>query len=96
MSETYSTYEAKSRFSEIIRRVRQGARIVVSYHGEPVAEISPIAPARRTLSETLVTLERDGVVASGGGGGRPAATATTWRVVAKKPGALKRFLRSRD
>jgi prevent-host-death family protein len=92
--ETYSTYEAKSRFSEIIRRVREGRRVVISYHGEPVAEITPIARQQRSLSESLASLEREGVVA--GGQRRPAEVVSTWRAVARKPGALKRFLKSRD
>ena len=41
MRSEYSTYEAKAQFSEIIRQVRQGKTIMVSYRGEPVAEIRP-------------------------------------------------------
>ncbi|MYA59219.1 MAG: type II toxin-antitoxin system prevent-host-death family antitoxin, partial [Chloroflexi bacterium] len=33
MATTYSTYEAKAKFSEVIRRVREGETVVVSYHG---------------------------------------------------------------
>ena len=42
---TYSTYEAKAKFSEIIRKVRRGQRVIISYRGEEVAEISPYRPA---------------------------------------------------
>jgi len=35
--DTYSTYEAKSRFSEIIRKVRAGRRVIVTHHGARVA-----------------------------------------------------------
>ena len=42
MSITYSTYEAKARFSEIIRHVREGRTVTVSYRGEPVAEVRSI------------------------------------------------------
>jgi prevent-host-death family protein len=94
VAETYSTYEAKSRFSEIIRRVREGRRVVISYHGEPVAEISPIVRPRGGLGESLAGLERDGLIA--GGHRRPAEAMATWRATAKRPGALKRFLKSRD
>ena len=95
MADTYSTYEAKSRFSEIMRRVRAGKRVVISYHGEPVAEITPIAPARRGLAETLADLEREGVIDARRG--LPAVDrASAWRTVARRPGALKRFLGSRD
>ena len=37
--DTYSTYQAKSRFSEIIRKVRGGRRVIVTHHGTQVAEI---------------------------------------------------------
>ena len=95
MADTYSTYEAKSRFSEIIRRVRSGKRVVISYHGEPVAEIMPIAPARRGLAETLADLEREGVIEARRG--QPAVDrAVAWRTAVRKPGALKRFLESRE
>ena len=33
MAQTYSTYEAKARFSETIRKVRAGQRIIIS-HGD--------------------------------------------------------------
>ena len=41
MATTYSTYEAKARFSEILRRVREGRSVNITYHGEVVAEIRP-------------------------------------------------------
>lgn len=94
MPDTYSTYEAKSRFSEIIRRVRAGRRVVISYHGEPVAEIAPITPQKPGLAASLASMEREGQVA--GGRRRPSNAMSEWRVVARRPGALKRFLTSRD
>ena len=39
MESVYSTYEAKTKFSELLRKVRQGGRVVITFHGEPVAEI---------------------------------------------------------
>ena len=45
--ETYSIHEAKARFSEIIRQVREGKTVAVSYRGKPVAEIRPIEEASR-------------------------------------------------
>jgi len=50
MRDTYSLYEAKARFSAIIRLVREGRRILVTVRGEPVAEIRPLAPAARERS----------------------------------------------
>ena len=39
MSTAYSIYEAKAKFSEVMRKGRGGQRVVVTYHGQPVAEI---------------------------------------------------------
>jgi prevent-host-death family protein len=89
MSEdTYSTYDAKARFSELMRKVRSGRSVLITYRGEPVAELRPIerpggTEARiRQLSERgLVTMVRE----------RPPIVP-----VASRPGALERFLRERD
>jgi prevent-host-death family protein len=94
MPETYSTYEAKSRFAEIIRRVRGGRRVVISYRGEPVAEIVPISTGKRRLSESLSLLAREGVLV--GGELAPSEAVRSWRPVAKRAGALCRFLASRS
>jgi prevent-host-death family protein len=90
MSEVYSTYEAKSRFSEIIRKVRAGKRIVIAYRGEQIAEIRPLAAPPADLEERLRELERDGIIT------RAADRRTAWKPLARRPGALRRFLRSRD
>ncbi len=58
---TYSTYEAKARFSEILRQVREGKTVYISYHGETVAEVRPLEePA--DLRERLERLEEQGVL----------------------------------
>lgn len=41
-ADRFSTCEAKARFSEVLRRVREGRTVTVTYHGEPVAEIRPL------------------------------------------------------
>ena len=94
MAETYSTYEAKSRFAEIIRRVRSGRRVIISYRGEPVAEITPISKESQLLSESLSTLAREGVLV--GGGLAPAEAIRSWRPITRRAGALRRFLASRS
>ena len=93
MPQRYSTYEAKSKFSEVIRKVRAGQRIVITYHGEEVAEVRPVARAskrRETLEERIRKLERRGEVHAA------TAPASGIQPFAKRPGALKRFLESRD
>jgi prevent-host-death family protein len=87
--DTYSTYEAKARFSEIIRKVRAGRRVVVTHHGVEVAEIRPVDKLPETLAERLVALEREGRVARATG-------AAGARLIAKRPGALARFLADRE
>ena len=93
MSQTYSTYEAKAKFSEVIRKVRSGQRIIITFHGEEVAEVRPVhrgRKSRETLEERIQKLERRGEAL-------PAtAPVANIRPLAKRPGALKRFLESRD
>ena len=89
MSLTYSTYEAKARFSEVMRLVRNGQTVQVSYRGKPVAEIRPIEE-KKTLEEHLDDLERRGVVSPPAD---PAAFVPG--PIAHRPGALQRFLDDR-
>jgi prevent-host-death family protein len=90
MVETYSTYEAKAKFSEVIRKVRGGQRVTITYRGEPIAEIRPVDGTSTSFEETVARLEDHGILSRNPGPTRPL------RPVAKKPGALKRFLESRD
>ena len=86
----YSLYDAKAKFSEIIRQVREGKSITVSYRGEAVAVICPVPKASESLAERIDQLESDGVVfRSAGHQGR-------LRKATRKPGALTRFLDERD
>jgi prevent-host-death family protein len=87
---TLSTYEAKARFSEVMRLVREGRTVHISYHGKPVAEIRPIEGKTKTLEEHLDDLERRGLVS-------PAADPNArFEPIAHRPGALQRFLDERD
>ncbi len=89
MSDTYSTYEAKARFSEIIRKVRSGKHVRITYRGREVAEVTPIRGDEGTLEGRMRRLEEDGRLDPQ----RPAPVALT-RLLRKR-GALKRFLESR-
>ena len=90
MALNYSIYQAKARFSEVIRQVRAGKTVTVSYRGEPVAEIRSIGRRRQpTLEERLTDLERSGSLV------RPAIPRRTFRPVERRPGALARFLAER-
>lgn len=90
MTITYSTYEAKARFSEVLRQVREGKTVTISYRGEPAAEIRPIAPKKQTLDERLNEMERRGVLTRAKDPNAPI------RPVAHVPGALERFLADRN
>lgn len=89
MPVVYSTYEAKARFSELLRKVRTGQRVVIAYRGEEVAEIRRIERPRG-LAETIRRLEEDGLVTPSPGQRGPL------RPLARRPGALRRFLASRE
>ena len=90
MALNYSICEAKARFSEVIRRVREGRTVTVSYRGEPVAEIRSIERRQQpALEERLNDLERSGSLV------RPAIPRRTFQPVERRPGALARFLAER-
>ena len=42
-----SIAEAKSRFTEIIRAVEAGEKVIITRHGKPVAQIAPPPCGRR-------------------------------------------------
>jgi prevent-host-death family protein len=87
---TYSVYEAKARFSELLRRVREGQRVYISYRGRRVAELRPLQDDRRNWSDRLRTLEEEGAVSP------PRLPSGRLAPVAKRAGALARFLESRE
>jgi len=89
MSITYSAYDAKARFSEVLRQVRDGKTVTVSYRGKPVAEIRAIRESRETIEARLDDLERQGILIRSSGPRKPL------RSVVRRPGALKRFLAER-
>lgn len=90
MTETFSLYEAKARFSEIVRMVReQGRTITIAYHGKPVAEVRPIKAATG-IAGRLRDLEASGRLAPADAENFPLTPA------AKRPGALGRFLADRS
>jgi len=46
---TVSLTEAKARLSELLDKVEAGEEVVITRRGRAVANISPMAPPRRTL-----------------------------------------------
>jgi prevent-host-death family protein len=90
MAHTYSTYEAKAKFSEVIRKVRAGQRIVIAYRGEEIAEIRPLENRETRLEKAIARLEDRGTISH-----RRQPTGDL-QPLAKRPGALARFLESRE
>lgn len=90
MATIYSTYEAKTQFSEILRKVRAGQSVLVSYHGRTVAEIRPIEEAQ-TLEQRFERLKAQGLLIPPREPRR-----TKLQPIVRRPGALKRFLESRE
>jgi len=89
MADTYSTYEAKARFSEIMRKVREGKHVYITYRGREVAEIRPIEK-EETMEQRIAKLRARGVIIDAVDPNAPL------KPIAKRPGALKRFLEERD
>lgn len=90
MKYTYSLYDAKAQLSALVRKVREGHHVTITLHGEPVAELRPVAKGEGGLAARLKEMEERGVIH------RAAARPGPIRPVAKRPGALKRFLDERD
>jgi prevent-host-death family protein len=87
---TYSLYEAKARFSEVIRLVRQGRTVTVTYRGEPVARIQPVGSESSEFEERVRRFEDAGVLKP------PRDTSAPLERVARRTGALGRFLAERE
>jgi prevent-host-death family protein len=88
--DTYSLYEAKAKLSAIIRRVREGRRVLVTVRGEPVAEIRPVKPNAGDLGTRMDRLVEGRIVIPAERRSAPLGPVT------RKPGALARFLADRD
>ncbi len=90
MRDTYSLYEAKAKLSAIVRRVREGHHVIVTLHGEPVVEIRRIATEEGGLRTHMQNLVERGILV------RSESHPQPLRLVARRPGALKRFLADRE
>ena len=90
MADTYSTYEAKAKFSEIMRKIRKGKHVFITYRGREMAEIRPIEEREKTLEDRIRELEARGALTTAVDPDAPL------KPIAKRPGALRRFLEERD
>lgn len=90
MRNTYSLYEAKAKLSAIVRQAREGHPVIVTVHGEPAVEIRAVGVAATGIGARLDQLAERGILVRAEGERPPL------RTVARRPGALERFLSDRD
>jgi prevent-host-death family protein len=90
VSETYSTYDAKAKLSEILRKVEDGRTIYITRRGERIAEVRPVRPEPVTLEQRIIELTERGVIVP------PSDPTAVLRPVAHRPGALREFLEDRN
>ncbi len=89
MAKMYPIYEAKAKLSAILREVKRGRWVTISERGEPIAVIAPVQ-CNGDLESRLMELERAGVIQ------RASAPLAQIRPIARRPGALRRFLETRE
>ncbi len=90
MKNKYSVYEAKTHLSEILRGVQEGRSTVITDRGREVARVVPIE-GLTGFEKRVAELERAGVIQ-----GDPNADPSKIKPIARRPGALKRFLEDRN
>ena len=88
MARPYPVHEAKAKLSEILRKVKRGRSVVISERGREVARVVPIETPKG-LGERLDRLEEEGAVVPRERG------KTLVKPIARRRGALRRFLESR-
>ena len=54
MSTEIGAFEAKTKFSELLRRVDQGERFTISVRGRVVAELTPPAPTIKPVPREVI------------------------------------------
>jgi len=89
MRDTYSLYDAKARLSAIVRQVREGHPVTVTVHGEPAVEIRAVPRVKTGIDSKLSQMAERGTLV------RPKNPGAQFRTIARRPGALDRFLKER-
>ena len=90
MSIEYSTFEAKTKFSDMIKLVRSGKTVTISDRGRPVAEIRPVSERQLSNDERLEELRKRGAYI-------PAkSTLSAFNSSVRRFGAVMRFLENRN
>jgi len=89
MKDRYSVYDAKAKLSEILRQLKRSHSVVITERGVDVARVIPAEPASG-LDKRIKALYQSGVITM-----NPSADPRKIGPVARRPGALKRFMASR-
>jgi len=91
MTSEYPLYDAKAKLSALVRQVREGHTIIITVHGERVAELRPYQakPGPHTLAERYAELQARGEII-------PSRGTSSLRVGTPHLGVLQRFLDERD
>lgn len=93
MRDSYSLYDAKAKFSAIVRRVREGHPVIVTVHGEPAVEIRAVSTTLPGIDSRLAQMAERGVLVRTEL--HPEKARARFSAIARRPGALKRFLDDR-
>lgn len=93
-SEHISLAEAKANLSRLVRRVAAGERVVITVHGKPMAEMQPVhdEPPATTFAARQAQLIASGEIIPSE---RAPGEVRGLHIVARRPGALARFLAER-
>jgi prevent-host-death family protein len=51
---TVGSFDAKTHFSELIKKVEKGEQIIITKHGHPVAKIVPIQVISKEKSKSVI------------------------------------------
>jgi prevent-host-death family protein len=57
--ESFGTFEAKTRFSELVERAERGEEVVITRHGKPVAKLVPVRESEAERRERLRQLTNE-------------------------------------
>jgi prevent-host-death family protein len=60
MGTVYAAREARAKLAEILRRVRAGGTVTITYRGRPVAVVRGIGQPPSSLAERIEALAREG------------------------------------
>jgi len=86
----YSTYEAKTKLSELLDRVGKGDVVTITRRGKPVAEVRSVEGASDDpTNQRIDDLRRRGLISAPGKKG-------PFKPLAHRPGGLKRFFDDRE